>query len=49
MKPAVGRQLDAPSAVNRRSFFRTVGISAACAMALTDEAAAEAAAGEGRA
>jgi L-alanine-DL-glutamate epimerase-like enolase superfamily enzyme len=37
--------LDAPAPVDRRSFFKTVGVSAAGAMALTGEAAAEAAAG----
>src|SRR5919109_539372 len=45
MKRAVRRMLDAPAPVDRRSFFKTVGVSAAGAMALTGEAAAEAAAG----
>src|SRR5919109_1598921 len=43
MKRAVRRMLDAPAPVDRRSFFKTVGVSAAGAMALTGEAAADAA------
>src|SRR5687767_7458769 len=45
MKPAVRRMLDdVPPAVGRRSFFRTLGMSAVGAMALGGEAAAQAAA-----
>src|SRR5688572_24732717 len=45
MKPAVRKLLDdAPAPVDRRSFFKTLGIGAAGAMALTGEAAADAAA-----
>jgi L-alanine-DL-glutamate epimerase-like enolase superfamily enzyme len=45
MKPAVRRMLDeSPVAVDRRSFFKTLGIGAAGVMALTGEAAADAAA-----
>ena len=44
MKPAVRKMLDdVPPGVDRRSFFRTLGMSAAGAMALTGEAAAQAA------
>jgi L-alanine-DL-glutamate epimerase-like enolase superfamily enzyme len=46
MKPAVGAMLDhTPREVDRRSFFKTLGLGAAGAMALTGEAAADAAAG----
>ncbi len=45
MKPAVRTMLnDRPREVDRRSFFKTLGLGAAGAMALTGEAAAEAAA-----
>ncbi len=45
MKPAVRLMLDdTPPAVDRRSFFKTLGLGAAGAMALTGEAAADAAA-----
>jgi L-alanine-DL-glutamate epimerase-like enolase superfamily enzyme len=45
MKAAVRRMLDAPApAVDRRSFFKTLGLGAAGTMALTGEAAADAAA-----
>ena len=45
MKPAVRRMLDdVPPAVGRRSFFKTLGLSAAGSMALAGDAAAEAAA-----
>ena len=45
MKPAVRKMLDyVPPAVDRRSFFKTLGMSAAGAVALTGEAAAQAAA-----
>ena len=45
MKPAVRRMLDeSPVAVDRRSFFKTLGIGAAGVMALTGGAAADAAA-----
>ena len=45
MKPTVRRMLaDAPPPVNRRSFFKTLGLSAAGTMALTGDAAAQAAA-----
>ena len=44
MKAAVRKMLDTPSpSVDRRSFFKTIGMSAAGAMALTGDAAAEAA------
>jgi L-alanine-DL-glutamate epimerase-like enolase superfamily enzyme len=44
MKASVRKMLDTPSpSVDRRSFFKTLGMSAAGAMALTGEAAAEAA------
>jgi L-alanine-DL-glutamate epimerase-like enolase superfamily enzyme len=44
MKASVRKMLDTPSpSVDRRSFFKTLGISAAGAMALTGEAAADAA------
>src|SRR5215207_8616274 len=44
MKAAVRKMLDTPSpSVDRRSFFKTLGMSAAGAMALTGDAAAEAA------
>ena len=44
MKAAVRRMLDAPTPhVDRRSFFTTLGLGAAGAMALTGDAAAEAA------
>jgi hypothetical protein len=44
MKPAVQKMLDdVPAAVDRRSFFKTLGLGAAGAMALTGEAAADAA------
>ena len=44
MKPAVRKMLDdAPSGVARRSFFKTLGLGAAGAIALRGEAAAEAA------
>ena len=44
MKPAVARMLDesTPAAVDRRSFFKTLGLGAAGALALTGEAAADA-------
>src|SRR5687767_16030141 len=46
MKPAVRKMLDAPSpAVDRRSFFKTLGLGTAGALALTGDAAADAAAG----
>src|SRR5919106_2942099 len=46
MKPAVRKMLDdVPPPVDRRSFFKTLGLGAAGALALTGEAAAEAAAG----
>jgi L-alanine-DL-glutamate epimerase-like enolase superfamily enzyme len=46
MKPSVRRVLaDAHPAVDRRSFFRTLGLGTAGALALTGEAAADAAAG----
>jgi L-alanine-DL-glutamate epimerase-like enolase superfamily enzyme len=45
MKPVVRNMLDTPApAVDRRSFFKTLGLSAAGAMALRADAAAEAAA-----
>jgi len=45
MKPAIRRCLDdAPRGLDRRSFFKTLGLGAAGAMALTGEAAADAAA-----
>src|SRR5512145_2223585 len=45
MKPAVRKMLeDTAPAVDRRSFFKTLGMTAAGAMALTGDAAAEAAA-----
>ena len=45
MKPAVRKMLDdAPAVVGRRSFFKTLGLGTAGAMALTGEAAADAAA-----
>ena len=45
MKPAVRTMLvDTPREVNRRSFFKTLSLGAAGAMALTGEAAADAAA-----
>jgi L-alanine-DL-glutamate epimerase-like enolase superfamily enzyme len=45
MKTAVRNMIDAPAApVDRRSFFKTLGLGAAGAMALTGEAAADAAA-----
>ena len=45
MKAAVRRMLDGPTPhVDRRSFFKTLGLGAAGAMALTGDAAAEAAA-----
>jgi L-alanine-DL-glutamate epimerase-like enolase superfamily enzyme len=45
MKPAVRTMLDdTPREVNRRSFFKTLGLGAAGAMALTGNAAADAAA-----
>ena len=45
MKPAIRKMLDAPAPpVDRRSFFRTLGLGAAGAMALTGDAAADAAA-----
>ena len=45
MKPAVRKMLaDAPPAVDRRSFFKTLGLGAAGALALTGDAAADAAA-----
>jgi L-alanine-DL-glutamate epimerase-like enolase superfamily enzyme len=44
MKASVRKMLDTPSpSVDRRSFFKTLGMSAAGAIALTGEAAAEAA------
>src|SRR5918999_684580 len=46
MKPAVRKMLnDVPPPVDRRSFFKTLGLGAAGAMALTGQAAATAAAG----
>ena len=46
MKPVVKAMLDdAPPMVGRRSFFKTLGLGAAGAMALTGDAAADAAAG----
>jgi L-alanine-DL-glutamate epimerase-like enolase superfamily enzyme len=43
MKPAVRKMLaDTPPAVDRRSFFKTLGLGTAGALALTGEAAAEA-------
>jgi L-alanine-DL-glutamate epimerase-like enolase superfamily enzyme len=46
MKTAVKNMLvDGPSAVDRRSFFKTLGLGTAGALALTGEAAADAAAG----
>jgi L-alanine-DL-glutamate epimerase-like enolase superfamily enzyme len=46
MKPALRKLIDTPpSSVERRSFFKTLGLGAAGTMALTGEAAAEAAAG----
>src|SRR4029453_12377883 len=45
MKPSVRKMLDAPvPAVDRRSFFKTLGLGAAGAMTLTGTAAADAAA-----
>ena len=45
MKAAVRKLLDdAPPSVDRRSFFKTLGLGAAGAIALTGEAAADAAA-----
>ena len=45
MKPAVRRMLDdVPPPVDRRSFFKTLGLGTAGALALTGEAAADAAA-----
>jgi L-alanine-DL-glutamate epimerase-like enolase superfamily enzyme len=45
VKPAVRKLLDdAPPPLDRRSFFKTIGMSAAGAMALTGDAAAQAAA-----
>jgi L-alanine-DL-glutamate epimerase-like enolase superfamily enzyme len=45
MKPAVRKMLDdRPIAVDRRAFFKTLGLGSAGAMALTGEAAADAAA-----
>ena len=45
MKPMVQTMLDdAARAVDRRSFFKTLGLGAAGAMALTGDAAADAAA-----
>ena len=45
MKPVVRNMLDTPApAVDRRSFFKTLGLSAAGAMALRGDAAADAAA-----
>jgi len=45
MKPAVRSMLEAvPRAVDRRAFFKTLGLGAAGAMALTGDAAATAAA-----
>src|SRR5918996_1473181 len=45
MKPTVRKMLaDSPPSVDRRSFFKTLGMSAAGAMALTGDAAAQAAA-----
>ena len=45
MKPLVRRMLDpAPASVDRRSFFKTLGLGAAGAMALRGDAAADAAA-----
>jgi len=43
MKRAVRKLLDERTGLDRRSFFRTLGLSAAGAMALTGDAAAEAA------
>jgi len=47
MKPAVRKMLDdsLPTAVDRRSFFKTLGLGTAGALALTGDAAADAAAG----
>ena len=46
MKTAVKNMLvDGPSAVDRRSFFKTLGLGTTGALALTGEAAADAAAG----
>ena len=46
MKPAVKKLLDTPTPpVDRRAFFTTLGLDAAGTMALTGEAAADAAAG----
>jgi len=47
MKPAVRKMLDdaPPPAVDRRSFFKTLGVGAAGALALSSDAAADAAAG----
>ena len=43
MKPAVAKMLDdVPNAVDRRSFFKTLGVGAAGALALTGRAAADA-------
>ena len=43
MKPAVQKMLDdAPTTVDRRSFFKTLGVGAAGALALTGRAAADA-------
>ena len=43
MKPAVAKMLnDAPNAVDRRSFFKTLGVGAAGALAMTGRAAADA-------
>lgn len=44
MKPTVDRLLTPPAEVNRRSFFRTLGMSAGAAMALGGPASADAAA-----
>ncbi len=45
MKTAIRPMLDdAPRAAGRRSFFKTLGLGAAGAMALTGEAAADASA-----
>jgi L-alanine-DL-glutamate epimerase-like enolase superfamily enzyme len=43
MKPAVRKLLDERTGLDRRSFFKTLGLSAAGALALTGDAAAEAA------
>jgi L-alanine-DL-glutamate epimerase-like enolase superfamily enzyme len=43
MKPTVRKMVDAERSVDRRSFFKTLGLGAAGAMALTGEAAADAA------